>query len=267
MFERTRRAHPASLLLPAALVAGLGWVLAHRQPDLALLRPVVEATRGLVTVQFLLSLAAFGLVIGIMLLAGRIKPDDAGLQRDLLGRGVGATAMIWGASQVIGVLPRVVANRPVLLDPAFEHGSRWDLGGHFLTALATGSLEELVFRGLLLVQLYRLFNREHRDEDVGTLPAAAITLLVAGLAALPGVWPYASIEAAAIGQGILLGGGAFLCWLYFRTKNLFFVIGIHALLLAPSPVVAGPRGGGQWYHPLVVAILATLWALLWPRRD
>jgi hypothetical protein len=62
-------------------------------------------------------------------------------------------------------------------------------------------------------------------------------------------------------------GGGFLSWLYLRTRNNFFVIGVHALLLAPSPVVAGPRGGGAWFHPLVVAILATVWALLWPRRD
>jgi hypothetical protein len=81
------------------------------------------------------------------------------------------------------------------------------------------------------------------------------------------VLPYPSLELAATDQGVLLLGGLLLSWLYLRTRNLFFVIGVHALLLAPSPVVAGPRGGGGWYQPLVVAVLASLWALLWPRKD
>jgi membrane protease YdiL (CAAX protease family) len=174
---------------------------------------------------------------------------------------------IWGASQVIGVLPRVVANRPVLLDHDFEYGSRWELAGQFLSALGTATMEEIALRGFLLVQLYLLLNREDRDEEKGMTGAAIITVIVSNLVLLARTLPYPSLEVAATDQAILCLGGFFLCWLYFRTRNLFFVIGVHALLLAPSPVVAGPRGGGGWYQPLVVAILAALWALLWPRRD
>jgi membrane protease YdiL (CAAX protease family) len=226
-----------------------------------LTRNVVQAT------WFVLPLAAIAVLLLLIVTAGRIKLDDVGLNRDYFGRGVGVIAMIWGASQVIGVLPRVVADRPVLLDRAFEYGSRWEMGRQFLSALGTATLEEIALRGFLLVQLYLLFNRDNQDEEKGVGWATAITVVIACLVALPRTLPYPSLELAAIDLGVVLAGTLFLCWLYLRTRNLFFVIGVHALLLAPSPIVAGPPGGGAWFQPLVVAILATLLALLWPRRD
>lgn len=228
---------------------------------------VEHATRGVITQTFIFSLGAIAIVVLVIILVGRIRLEDAGLHRDYLGRGIGVVAMIWGASQVIGVLPRVVANRPVVLDRAFEYGSRWELAGQFLTALGTATLEELAFRGFLLVQLYLLVNRGNRDDERGALAATIITVVIANLAMLPGILPYPSRDIALADQGIFLLGGLFLCWLYLRTRNLFFVIGVHALLLAPASVVAGPRGGGAWYQPLVIATLATLWALMWPKRD
>ena len=241
--------------------------MARKVIDSEWLSVATTATRGLITGGFLLSLAAVAILLLLIVLVGRIKLDDAGLHRDYLGRGIGVVAMIWGASQVIGVIPRVVANRPVLLNQDFEYGSRWEIGGQFLSALGNATLEEIAFRGFLLVQLYLVLNRNNRDETAGTGWATMITVLVACLATLPRTLPYPSLQVAATDQAVLLAGNLFLCWLYLRTRNLFFLIGVHALLLAPSPVVAGPRGGGAWYQPLVIAILATVWALLWPERD
>jgi hypothetical protein len=59
----------------------------------------------------------------------------------------------------------------------------------------------------------------------------------------------------------------YLCWIYLRSRNLFFTIGIHMLLLAPTPVVAGIRGEPTWFHSGAVALVAAIWTLLWPRRD
>jgi membrane protease YdiL (CAAX protease family) len=264
---RFRRAQPLSLPLPPIFVALFGYVVARRVVEIEWLSVVQSATRGAVPAGFVLSVAGIAVLLLVIVLAARIQLDDVGLHRDYLGRGIGVVAMIWGASQVIGVLPRVVANRPVLLDHDFEFGSRWELAGQFFSALGNATLEEIAFRGFLLVQLYLLLNRENRNEQAGTGWATMVTVVIANLAILPRTLPYPSLEVAATDQAILLLGGIFLCWLYLRTWNLFFVIGVHALLLAPSPVVAGPRGGGDWYQPLVVAILATLWALLWPKRD
>ena len=267
VFERHRRAHPISLLIPPLLVAGFGYAVTHKLINMAPLEIVESTTRGVVTANFVLCLVAMMVLLLLVLLAGRIGVGDVGLNRDYLGRGIGVVAMIWGASQIIGVIPRVVANRPVLLDQDFEYGSRWDLAGQFLNALGAATLEEVAFRGFLLVQLYLLFNRNSGDGETGVTGATLLSVLIADLATLPRALPYPSRDIAATDQAILLISSLFFCWLYLRTRNLFFVIGVHALLLAPSPIVAGPRGGGSWYHPLVIAILATLWALLWPKRD
>jgi membrane protease YdiL (CAAX protease family) len=267
VFERNRRAHPLSLPIPPLLVAGYGYGVAHKLVSLEPLEIVETATRGVVSANFLLCLLAIIVMLLLILPVGRIRLDDLGLNRDYLGRGIGVVAMIWGASQVLGVIPRVVANRAVLLDRDFEYGSRWDLAGQFLTALGNATLEELAFRGFLLVQLYLLFNRNSGDKERGVTWATLLTVLIADLATLPRALPYPSPDIAATDQAILLVSSLFFCWLYLRTRNLFFVIGVHGLLLAPSAIVAGPRGGGSWYHPLVIAILASLWALLWPRRD
>lgn len=36
-------------------------------------------------------------------------------------------------------------------------------------------------------------------------------------------------------------GGFFFCWLYLRTQNLFFVIGVHALVNRPTRLLALPE--------------------------
>lgn len=267
MLDRFRRARLISLPLAPLLVAIFGWFLVKHRTEIGWLDELERTTRGFVTGNFVLSALAIVIVVLVILVTGRIRLDDVGVNRDYLGRGAGVVAMIWGAAQIIGVLPRVVANRPVLLDSEFEYGSRWEMGGQFLAALGNATLGEIVFRGFLLVQLYLLFNAGDPDEKKGTWWATGLTVVAAALTSLPRTLPYPSLEIAALDQASLLLGGIFLCWLYLRTRNLFFVIGVHALLVAPSPIVAGPQGGGAWYQPLIVAILATLWALLWPRRD
>jgi uncharacterized protein len=267
VFQRFRRSHPLFLPVPLILVALFSYVITRNVVNADWLRVVELRTRGLVAASFVLSLAAVAILLILIVVAGRIRPDDVGLNRDYAGRGVGVVTMIWVASQVIGVLPRVVANRPVLLNRAFEYGSQWEMVGQFLSAAGTATLGEIALRGFLLVQLYLLFNRGNTDAEKGLGWATGITVVMSCLVTLPRTLPYPSLELAAIDQGFVLVTSLFLCWLYLRTRNLFFVIGVHALLLAPSPVVAGPRGGGTWYPPLVVAILATVWALLWPKRD
>lgn len=267
MFERVRQARPLSLPLPPLFVAAVGWLAASH---LAMARwPAVleTATRGVITPLFLASAAGVGLVLLATLLVGRIGLDDLGLDPDYVGRGIGIVVMIWAAAQVVGVIPRVVANRPVALDPVFEAGSRWELAGKFLDALGTASLEEIAFRGFLLVQLYLLFLRKRGKPHTAIGYAIVVVLLIAGLASLGWRYPYESTRLGVESQAVVLATGLFLTWLFIRTRNIYFVIGIHTLLLAPTPVVAGPSGGGHWYQPLVIGILASVWTLLWPRRN
>jgi membrane protease YdiL (CAAX protease family) len=229
-------------------------------------RLLALATHDVISPVVIASLLALTLVVATALLAGRLRPDDLGLDPDYAGRGIGIVVMIWCAAQVIGVIPRVVANRPVALDPVFEHGSWWDTASGLVAALTAASAGEIAFRGFLLVQVYLLLGKR------GTLTRRSI--LAAACAAFAEIfvaWASAGHWDLTQGMGWALGVtlfySIFLSWLFFRTRNIFFTIGMHALLLTPTTVVAGPSGGGRWFTPLVIAILATLWALLWPRRD
>ena len=51
---------------------------------------------------------------------------------------------------------------------------------------------------------------------------------------------YADLALMATDQGWLVVWGCVYCWLYSRTKNLWFVIGVHSLANARTMLVAAP---------------------------
>ncbi|MEO8293924.1 MAG: CPBP family glutamic-type intramembrane protease [Gemmatimonadota bacterium] len=230
-------------------------------------RVIDLASRGVVSAEFIAIMAAVVITLAVILLLGRIRLDDLAFNPDYAARGIAIAVMIWSAAQVIGVIPRVVANRPVLLDPAFEYGSRWAMAGDLLTALARATLEETVFRGFLFIQLYLLLARQAVRLQNRIPLAASGVALASILVALPQGISLQVTQQASLHLGIIVAFSLFLTWIFFRTRNIFFTIGVHALLLAPTSIVAGPHSGGRWFAPLVIAILAGVWALLWPRRD
>lgn len=265
-FERHKAARLAALILAPLVPLGL-YLWGNRTLGIELLVQLEEATRGAVLPETLAALAGLVLLLLIISGVGGIAPDDAGLDPDKLGRGVGLVLMTWVASQILGVLPRVVAEDPVVLHRAIEHGDPFRVAGQFLAALGLAAVLDLAFRGFLLVQLYRRFHKDPDDPEHGLGRAIAVTVLLGNLVALPAELPYATVRAAVASQALLAGFGLYATWLWLRSRNLFFVIGVHGLMLAPSPVVAGPRGDPVWYFPTVVGVLAGVWALLWPRRD
>lgn len=251
MFDRHRRARLFTLAFPPLLLAGLV-LFNHGKPQ----ETVWPA-----------SAVTFALMLVVILGAGGLRVDDVGLDRDMLARGVGITLMTWAATQVIGVLPRVVAEDPVAIHRSWLHGAALVNGGNLLTAFCAATLEEVALRGFLLVQLYLLFHRDPKDPTQGVFGAVALTMLAGNAIALLGSWPTGPTRELLVGQAIAAGIGLYLCWIYLRTRNLFFAIGVHTLILAPTPVVAGLRGEPGWFFPIVVGAVAAVWVLLWPRRE
>jgi hypothetical protein len=251
MFDRHRRARPFILGVPPLILA---------------LLVLFNHTRTQET-GWAASLIALAAMIAVMVGAGGIKLDDVGLDRDMSARGIGITLMTWAATQVIGVLPRVAAEDPVAIHRSWLHGSGFTIGGNLITALSAATLAEVALRGFLLVQLYLLFHRDPKDSTQGVFGAVALTLVVGNAIALLDGWPVASTRALLLTQAIAAGTGLYLSWIYLRTRNLFFAIGVHTLILAPTPVVAGLRGEPKWFFPVVVGAVAAVWVLLWPRRD
>jgi len=251
MFDRYRRARPFILGIPPLILASLVLFNQTRPQDTG----------------WVASLVALSAMLAVMLGAGGLKLEDVGLDRDMLARGVGITLMTWAATQVIGVLPRVAAEDPVAIHRSWLHGSALSIGGNLVTALSAATLAEVALRGFLLVQLYLLFHHDPKDSRQGVLGAVLVTVVVGNAVALIGSWPVSSTHALLLTQAIAAATGLYLSWIYLRTRNLFFAIGVHTLVLAPTPVVAGLRGEPEWFFPVVVGAVAAVWVLLWPRRD
>ncbi|MEP7325909.1 MAG: CPBP family glutamic-type intramembrane protease [Gemmatimonadota bacterium] len=251
MFDRYRSTPLYILPFPPLIVALLALFDRHQRPELI----------------WLASAVGLGVMLVAMLGAGRLRADDVGLDRDMLARGIGITLMTWAATQVIGVLPRVVAEDPVAIHRSWLHGNRLKVGGHFVAGFSTATLEEVALRGFLLVQLYLLFHHDPKDSNQGLTRALAFTVLTGNAIALIATWPVASTRDLLLTQALAAGLGLYLSWIYLRTRNLFFAIGVHTLILAPTPVMAGLRGEPEWFFPVVVAAVAAVWVLLWPRRD
>ena len=266
MFDRHRRARLFTLPIPPIILALLV-LLPYANTTRGWLPELADLTHGVVTPVLVTSLVALGVMLVVVFGAGKVRPDDLGLDRDGLARGVGITLMIWAATQVAGVLPRVVAEDPVAIHRSWLHGS-WSLNvGHFLGALGFATVIEVALRGFLLVQLYLLFHREPKNPYQGLAWATIVTVILGNVVMLPVMLPTESSRTLVLQQAIVAGVGLYMSWIYVRTRNLFFTIGVLTLILAPTPVVAGLRGEPSWFFPAVVAFVAGIWVLLWPRRE
>lgn len=266
MFERHRRAPllvlpmPPLVLLAVVLLGGwvhsVGWIMG-----------IADQTHWIIRPDLILSLLGLALLLAVILLPGKLKPDDLGLRRDMAVHGLGIVLMTWMAAQVLAVLPRVVSENPIAIHQSWLRGDWARNVGDLLSALSLASIAEIALRGFLLVQLYLLLQRDSKDPDRGVGIAVAASVITGNVvvAAITGV--HGTPLAILLPQAVAAVDGLLLCWIYLRTRNLFFVIGVQTLIIAPTPVVAGIRGEPGWFHSLVIAVVASVWALLWPRRD
>lgn len=266
MYQRVRRSRGAALLLLPALataLAGLGPSLATR---ISWAHVIPDHTAGIVTPDLAWGILAAFPLVGILLYSAAIEPDDAGLDAGRLLGGLGMVVMLWAASQVIGALPRVVAEQGILPHPDLMNRP-FLVARRALAPLPAVFRDGLVFRGFLLPQLYLLFHRDSAAPRLqGMGRALVISQVLALLPPLAAGWAGLShLGAPALIQqaGLLLGLALFLAWIYIRTGNLFFTMGVHLLVLSPIPLFAPMIGKGPWIQQAVVVILAVVWTALW----
>ncbi len=262
MFERYRRAPLYLLPLPPLVllaVAHLGDVT-YRLPWLAAINRV---TRDIVSPPFVVALIALGVVLAIVLV-GRLELDDIGLDRDDAARGIGLTLMTWFGAQVLAVLPRVVSEDPIAIHGSWLRGEGLHNAGTVLLMLGLAALIDVALVGFLLVQLYLRWHQDGKRSVQGLRAALLVTVLLADLTMLILAGLHSSDRVLLVILAASTVIAVLLCWIYIRTGNLFFTIGVHTLLLAPTPLVAGIRGEPQWFHSLTIGIVAILWTLLWP---
>ena len=266
-FARHRRANLALLLLLPPLYAAFRW-LAIRLTAAAWFGRVEAGTAGLVAPGLFIGIAGVVLVVLLALGIGRLRPSDAGLEPSAVIAGLAMSAMVWGVSQVVTILPRVVAEQGLAPNPSLVR-LPLHAGGLLAAALAIAASDGIVFRGILLPQLYLRLHAGRPQPTAGLGTALVISQALAVGLLVPVMLHGARWHGApAIIEhiGLELGIALFLSWIYLRTGNLIFSIGVHALMTAPLLILTPPARLPGWFPAVAVALVAVIWTLLWPEK-
>lgn len=264
------RARPLLASVPALSVSSLLLVLgthaalkalffwAPYQGAVAL--PVEVATGGLVTTVTLAGLISWAVLVGGgMGAACGLRPRHVGLTaeafRDALPVLLGVWVLVQAVQATLGTASGGVALAPPVPDLMAAVGLRVQ------AVVGSGLLEEVIYRGFLLVQVYALLRRRV-DRERALLWAVVLSSLYFGLNHVPaglraGLPPW---EAAAFAFHSALVGSLFAA-LYLRTGNLFVAAGGHALVNDPVPFVASTVDP-QLLMLIGVAVLLLAWPAL-----
>ena len=212
-----------------------------------LLRPIGETTNWLVAPDLVSGLLLLFIIAGgIFLGLGRLQPHDIGLRASDIPAALLVTAAFWIVTQAVLVGAALLQASPVALHPDWHtHGANGMIG--FLIAMLFGMAlyEEVAFRGFLFPQLHLKLGRRH------LWLAALVSQILFALVHLPTRALIAQVSANAmiLHVIVLTLAGLIGVLLYVRTRNLLVVAGVHALVNAPTPLVASP------VHPLFVTAL------------
>lgn len=180
-------------------------------------------------------LVVVGLAIRWM---GGLRLRHLGLSRDAALEALPVLLWVWivlqAAQAVIGSVWGVAGIVPPLGDLSVAVGRRLQ------EVLGAGLLEEVVYRGFLLIQLFGLL-RQRFGRDRALLWAVAASSMYFGVNHIPAALASGLSSAEVAGYvlqctlvGVLLAG------LFLRTGNLFLAAGGHALLNDPIPFFQSP---------------------------
>lgn len=198
------------------------------------------------------------LIGGIVMIGGRLRTVDLGLRSRSFLPGILTCCLLWTIVQLGGVAYQVSTTGTARITAEWQRADTSVLIGYFLAQILGNALfEEIGYRGFLFSQL-RL-KGEHRLN-----PAAAIWAALAGSALLFALMhvPFllsngVPVERLFVRIGVLALAGVGFGLIYWRTRNLYFVIGAHALLNTPLPLFTPPRIA---IPALLILILLTTWA-------
>ncbi|REL37939.1 CPBP family intramembrane metalloprotease [Rhodohalobacter sp. SW132] len=242
------------LLLQAILIV----VLVHYSPQIFI--PIAQKTQWILHPDLLFAATLFLIVIvGILFVYGRLKPVDIGLHFPQIPVALLITAGLWVITQTSLILTSLIVTGTV------ETHSDWSQPGvianlGFFAAMLLGmaTYEEVAFRGYLFPQLYKKFGGSH---NLRLLYAAVVSSFLFAIVHIPTriINAQMSVDELFVQMAILTVAGLIGVALYVRTQNLFVVIGIHALINAPLPLVHSP------VSPFIItSVLSGILWIIWP---
>lgn len=270
VFSETRRVS-AWLILVSLIVMVGGAILLFNSETYGqnLLAPIYKATNGLCNRTLVHCVIGVALSVGVVLFGlGRLRLQDVGIRHDAIFGAVVCTVALWLIVQGITVVAALIADGTISPHRLWDAKGVPAVLGLFLGQLFGNALyEEIMFRGLLIAQLYFLMERALSSRPRWRMAAAiGLSQVVFALTHITNRvahGSYDSVSAVLADQSMLIFMGLLSAWLYLRTRNLLIAVGMHSLVNAPTTVFASPLDTEGWTEGLVVGI-TVITLLLWP---
>jgi membrane protease YdiL (CAAX protease family) len=169
------------------------------------------------------------------------------------------TAFLWLSAQAVQGFIQLVQTGTVTTEPAWvTRGAPVVLGCLLAQLLGNALYEEIAFRGFLLPQVFSKLEkwRDHSGLRLGI--ALVISQGMFALVHIP-IRIYGGSDIVSLAPNLLylLFLGCFFAVIYLRTGNLFFAVGVHTLLNAPTAVLGSSNS-------FVILGLGLVLTLMWP---
>jgi membrane protease YdiL (CAAX protease family) len=220
-----------------------------------------RATAGLVTPVLLAGLVEWALLVGLVAMGlGGLRARHLGLDRADVGLALAVFASLWLTVQALSAAGGALGGDLSLRTPLGGLPALHPLGLRLEALFGSGLIEEVLYRGILLPQVYLLARTRGHAPTNALVAAALSTSLYFGVNHLPaalrmGIPPF---EVAAYLLHVTLAGLLFAA-LYVRSGNLFVAAVAHALINDPVALFEAP------FEPaLLVLVAACGLMLIWP---
>ena len=246
-----------------ALLYPWSWFVNQWFAERELYRPLLELSSGLLYPPLQVCAPTLA-VLWLAFRLGGLRPPDVGWRRSNLAFGLAATVALW----LIVNLLALIGHRG-----GFAWHSDWTSSWQLSTGRALGQLlgnalfEETIYRGFFLTQFLRILRARGHCARRSAWLAALASAVVFAVPHIPNRFMKDRYDGIGIemllDQLRLVASGLFASWVYLRTGNLWWTVGLHSLANYPALVVAWslqPAGERE-----VTVLVGTILTAAWPR--
>jgi len=263
--QRTRHSTWPAITVVIVGFAGFALVsnwLLSQGPVRQALDDLQTTTGGVIGPTFVAGMAALVLVVLLVLGLAQLRPADVGWHPRLIGPALAIIGAMWVATQ--GILVVVVTFAGGSLAWHADWRQPGLVAGILLgQVLGTALVEETVYRGFLLPQLFHKASERYRPMVALAVATLASQLLFA-LSHLPYhvfMWKHEAQELILV-QLVSLAIGLVFAAVFLTTRNLFLSVGVHAIGNAPTPLVqiADDHARVAWFALVLLLLIAWMLA-------
>jgi len=194
--------------------------------------PIIYYTNGIINATFVANLIGLAGSLFIIFIIGKHNLGSIWFNKQKLKIAILLITSIWLISQVFIIAVSYYNTREIIFIQNFNIIAGNIIGQIFGNAL----LEEMIFRGILLIQLYLIIINKNSNR-MTIIYSLAVSAIIFALSHIPNrilIYTPDNLVLDAVG---LLFGSTLLGVIFLKTKNLPFVIGFHTLFNLQNIIV------------------------------